>query len=138
MVNAFSLWLMKRETKRNNQRERELAEQEEQRQLEEEISRVHAAWKSIIVFPGTKEQFEQKEGYAVEVMDLRKIYSNRRDLGLTYSKSSRTYSENFEGRKCLLDEGLVAIIHAVPESMHGGDDSARYGLPVRKKEETKS
>lgn len=87
---------------------------------------------SIIIFPGSKKELEEFLDYECSVID-----TGRRDKGLEYYSGKHTkplgiYSR--ELRKKLVDEGIVALIHATPCSYFiKGDDEARYGIPVRKK-----
>ena len=107
--------------------EKEIAEQNERTA---QHKRNRETLRSVMMFPGSKEKFEEFIGYRCVVLDTR-----MNDKGLVMRPKNldrfRDYDANYQ--QYLVDSGLVALVDAVPISAHiRGDDDGRYGLPVRK------
>ena len=105
--------------------------------LEEKI---YEALKSILIFPGKIEQFEELVGYGCFIID-----NGLRNKGLYLMTASDDgsspivhppfYQYSLAIRKKLVDDGIVGLIHAKPvsRSVFPEADKAYYGLPVGKK-----
>lgn len=107
-------------------------------QLEAEEEGLYKVLREVLVFPGSKEEFEQMTGDKFSLID-----NGLFDKGLVYigehsddgDMVNLPFSQySIETRRRLVSAGIVGLIHARPHSAFRiGDDRARYGLPVGKK-----
>ncbi|MEK6857041.1 MAG: hypothetical protein AABX39_00450 [Nanoarchaeota archaeon] len=117
-----------KEQKESDAKQRTDEEKRLQIQTAEE-QRIDYVLKQILVFPGSKKEFEEFVGYECAVID-----TERRDLGITYYGNNPNYTLGDDLSKKLVDNGIVGIVNATPISIYRyGDDGGRYGLPVARK-----
>ncbi len=117
----------------------ELAAQEkkaaEQTAKREQYHRNCETLRAVRSFPGSKKEFEDFIGYRCEIIDLQSIHPEHSDEGLVMRLHSHDRFMDYDAdyQQALIDNGLVALVNAVPISTsRNGDDHGRYGLPVRK------
>lgn len=106
------------------------AKEEEKRAKEEEEIRL--AFEKVIIFPGSKQEFEDFIGCGCEIIDTEEL-----DKGVHLGPEGeigRCDNQAFRVKNKMVANNIIAIINAAPYSWYRlGDDEGYYGLPVRKK-----
>ncbi len=102
---------------------------EKRKQKEEHL--VYEALKQILIFPGSKQEFEELVDYGVFLID-----TEANEKGLVLWNNALPFSRyTFDFRKRMVDQSIVGLIHVVPYFSYGhnGWETGRYGLPVGRK-----
>ena len=125
------------------EKETEKREEEEKHRNKEEEARLYnkivSALKKIIVFPGSKDEFEEFIKYGTEWVDLG--YTNK---GLTWSAEGNPFGMySSEVQKKIVESGIVVLVNAQEVLVKSGYsrvdghtlfENRYYGMPVKKKE----
>ncbi len=99
--------------------------------LIERGSNVYHALEHVVLFPGSKAEYEEFVGHSVQIIDTRQREKYFRvELDFCYNE------KYIEATEKLLNEGLEAVVNTRLVGLGGGGHSGlslvTYGLPVRK------
>ena len=103
----------------------------EQKELEQKIN---TALKEIMVWPGSKDEFEDYIGYKTEWVPMEDNIK-----GITYverNKDDPFCFYNLDFKKQIMDEGVVALVSAnlsYSQAYASPDQWMYFGIPVKKK-----
>jgi len=117
------------------------------KKIDPKWEKINSYLKGVVVFPGSKAEFEEFIGYKTGFVDTGfEIKGLMYDPGYTYKEKSRAYelfgnsqSDNpfwhysEELQEKIVSDKVVALINATPR--HLDECKAYFGMPVRKLEE---
>jgi hypothetical protein len=132
---------------RDSEEKKRLKAEKEQKKHEQELleQRISETLGNVMVFPGSKEEFEDFIGYKTTWINMVDrtikgvIYEHHRDIDMYApdGKPNNPFSNyDFEFQKQLSDAGIVAIVDTNYSfnSAHGWADRLYFGMPVAKKQ----
>ena len=103
----------------------------------EEQNAFYKVFENVVIFPGTKAEFETEKGYECISLDT----GLRNDAGIVLLRDSNGIFNPADSynKKILADQGMVGIVGARPVIYTENywtykNDDAFYGLPVGKKQ----
>jgi hypothetical protein len=107
----------------------------EEKQVDKEHAlQIYAALAKVRFYPGSREQYEQRVGYAVRELEL-----PGRNMAVTFTQTENEYNYgwepilNFETKERLVSEGIEAVVNCT-SSPETGHSPARFrGIPVARK-----
>ena len=101
---------------------------EKKKQLEEELGiRFDETLEKIIVFPGTKSEFEEFMGFKTKFVDLGNPQKGLVYWGFYSNNPFEAYTLLYQAE--IIKSGTIALVNAQPFTEDGHD---YYGMPVKK------